>query len=187
VLIRHLLAIALLPFMVAVVVPVWLASRTDLSDVKDLTPGAIAVQFSGLVVGGAGLVLFATSLRQFATKGKGTLAPRDPPRHLVVEGPYRFVRNPMISGVLLVLIGEALILCSWTHAAWALLFFCINSVYIPLLEEPQLAARFGADYVEYRRHVRRLIPRLRPWTAQPLSRPTDRGPKTDDRQDRNGR
>ena len=61
---------------------------------------------------GVGLLLFAASLRQFAVRGKGTLAPWDPPKHLVVEGPYRYVRNPMISGVLFVLLGEALVLRS---------------------------------------------------------------------------
>ena len=69
----------------------------------------------------------------------------------------------MISGVLFVLIGEALLLRSWAHGQWALLFLVINLVYIPLSEEPQLEARFGASYAEYRRHVRRLLPRLRPW------------------------
>ena len=88
----------------------------------------------------------------------------DPPRELVVRGPYRYVRNPMISGVVFVLFGEALLLLARPHLEWAILFLLINCVYIPLLEEPQLERRFGAAYTEYRRHVRRLIPRLRPWT-----------------------
>jgi protein-S-isoprenylcysteine O-methyltransferase Ste14 len=81
----------------------------------------------------------------------------------VVRGPYRHVRNPMISGVLLVLLGEALVLRSRLHLTWACTFFAINAVYIPLLEEPDLEARFGESYREYRRHVPRLVPRLTPW------------------------
>ena len=69
----------------------------------------------------------------------------------------------MISGMILVLLGEALILLSVPHLWWAILFFLVNSVYIPLLEEPQLEQRFGESYRDYRRHVPRLIPRFRPW------------------------
>jgi protein-S-isoprenylcysteine O-methyltransferase Ste14 len=94
------------------------------------------------------------------------LAPWDPPRRLVVRGPYRYVRNPMISGVVLVLFGEALVLLSRPHLWWALVFLGINAVYIPLVEEPMLADRFGGDYQEYRRNVPRLLPRLRPWTPE---------------------
>ncbi len=110
-----------------------------------------------------GLLLFASSLQRFATEGQGTLAPWDPPRRLVVRGPYRHVRNPMISGVLFVVFGEALVLVSEPHAMWALTFLGLNVVYIPLFEEPQLRRRFGAAYVEYCRHVPRLLPRLRSW------------------------
>lgn len=70
----------------------------------------------------------------------------------------------MISGVIFVLFGEALILLSRPHFTWALTFVALNFIYIPLLEEPQLKRRFGADYVDYSRHVPRLVPRLRPWT-----------------------
>ena len=95
--------------------------------------------------------------------GKGTLAPWDPPRRLVVRGPYQYVRNPMISGVVFVLLGEGLVLLSRPHTLWALTFFLVNCVYIPLSEEPMLKARFGQAYDDYCRHVPRLIPRLRPW------------------------
>jgi len=173
VILRHLLSIAILPFTVTVIIPSWLARRYHVSLTIGTTAPEIVLQVLGVASLGVGLVLFAASLRQFAVRGKGTLAPWDPPKHLVVEGPYRYVRNPMISGVLFVLFGEALVLQSWPHGCWALIFLFINLVYIPLFEEPQLERRFGDSYVEYRRHVRRLLPRLRPWQPgnhHPVSR-----------------
>jgi protein-S-isoprenylcysteine O-methyltransferase Ste14 len=71
----------------------------------------------------------------------------------------------MISGVLFVLVAQALWLRSWSHAQWAGAFLAANAVFIPLVEEPQLRARFGDAYREYCRHVPRIVPRLRPWVA----------------------
>jgi protein-S-isoprenylcysteine O-methyltransferase Ste14 len=167
VLIRHLVAIAALPFVAAVLIPMWLARRNNVSLTLGSTAPHMAAQVVGLVLLPIGLALFVSSLRRFANDGKGTLAPWDPPRQLVVSGPYRYVRNPMISGVLFVLFGEALILVSASHLTWALTFLVVNGVYIPLLEEPQLERRFGASYAEYCSHVPRLVPRLRPWTPAP--------------------
>jgi protein-S-isoprenylcysteine O-methyltransferase Ste14 len=162
-LIRHLFAIAALPFVVAVLVPLWLARRYDVRLVVGGSVTHSILQVAGLALLLAGLTLFASSLRRFAVDGRGTLAPWDPPRTLVVRGPYRYVRNPMISGVAFVLFGEAVILGSRAHLWWAVIFLAINAVYIPLLEEPLLAARFAGSYDEYRRNVPRLLPRLRPW------------------------
>jgi protein-S-isoprenylcysteine O-methyltransferase Ste14 len=168
---RHLLAVALLPFTAAVLVPVWLARRDGLRIGPGPGPGAIAAQAAGLVLIGIGVALFVATLRRFAGEGEGTLAPWDPPRRLVVRGAYRYVRNPMISGVLMVLAGEALVLLSRSHLLWALLFFVVNALYIPLVEEPMLARRFGERYNEYCRHVPRLVPRLRPWEqGEPATR-----------------
>jgi protein-S-isoprenylcysteine O-methyltransferase Ste14 len=163
-LLRHLLAIAILPLTVTVVVPVWIAGRYGITPSLGTPGGALLLQGAGLGVLMVGLLLFLSSLRRFAVEGKGTLAPWDPPRRLVVDGPYRYVRNPMISGVLFVLAGEALLLRSRPHALWALVFLGINLVYIPLLEEPFLRLRFGEAYREYCKHVPRVFPRLRPWS-----------------------
>ena len=162
-LIRHLLSIAALPFVMAVVVPLWLARTNHISPAPGTTPLHILAQVAGVILAAFGLFLFAASLRRFATEGEGTLAPWDPPRRLVVNGVYRYVRNPMISGVVFVLCGEALILLSRPHLKWALIFLGANFVWIPLVEESGLRSRFGDSYVEYCRHVPRLIPRLRPW------------------------
>jgi protein-S-isoprenylcysteine O-methyltransferase Ste14 len=160
---RHLLAIGALPFTMAVLIPVWLARRNGIVPALGATAAEIAAQLAGLALLVLGFILFVASLRRFAAEGSGTLAPWDPPRALVVRGPYRYVRNPMISGVVFVLFGEGLILLSRPHLAWGLTFLAINALYIPLLEEPLLEQRFGEAYREYCRHVPRLFPRLRPW------------------------
>jgi len=163
VILRHLLSIAILPFTVTVVIPAWLARRHHVPLTVGATAPEVGLQLLGVASALVGLALLVASLRQFAARGKGTLAPWDPPRHLVVEGPYQYVRNPMISGVLFLLAGEALVLRSWPHCQWAIVFLILNLIFIPLVEEPQLERRFGASYAEYRQHVGRLLPRLRPW------------------------
>ncbi len=166
---RHLLSIALLPFSVAVLVPLWLARSNNISPAIWTTAPQMFVQVVGVLILVVGLILFSASLRKFVTEGEGTLAPWDPPRRLVVRGPYRYVRNPMISGVLLVLFGEALVLLPRPHFVWALIFLAANFVWIPLIEETGLRDRFGDSYREYCRHVPRLIPRLRPWEPEDSS------------------
>jgi protein-S-isoprenylcysteine O-methyltransferase Ste14 len=160
---RHLIAIAVLPFTVTVLIPIWLARRDGVTPALGSTPTHVVLQLCGLGLLLAGGLLFATSLGRFITEGRGTLAPWDPPRDLVVRGPYRYVRNPMISGVVLVLFGEAFVLLSRSHLTWALIFLGFNAIYIPLVEEPLLREKFGASYREYCRHVPRLLPRVRPW------------------------
>jgi len=94
--------------------------------------------------------------------GEGTPAPWDPPRKLVIMGPYRYSRNPMITGALLVLLAEALLFHSWPITAWMLLFFAGNAIYFPLVEEKGLEKRFEDEYLKYKARVPRWLPRLRP-------------------------
>ncbi len=162
-LVRHLVAVAVLPVTVTILVPLWIARRNDTAVGLGANAVQIGAQMAGIVALIVGLVLFSASLRRFAVDGRGTLAPWDPPEKLVVSGPYRYVRNPMISGVLFILFAEALVLLSWPHAVWAASFLVLNMVQFPLIEEPQLERRFGDSYREYCKHVRRFVPRLRPW------------------------
>ncbi len=127
------------------------------------TPLSIFAQVAGVLLLVLGLLLFLSSFRRFTAEGEGTLAPWDPPQRLVVSGPYRYVRHPMISGVVFIVFGEALVLQSEPQLTWALSFFAINLVYIPFLEEPLLERRFGPEYVTYRRHVPLMFPRVHPW------------------------
>jgi protein-S-isoprenylcysteine O-methyltransferase Ste14 len=108
----------------------------------------------------AGFALWVWTVRLFAEIGRGTLAPWDPTTELVVAGPYRYVRNPMISAVLVVLVGEALLFGSWALAVYAAAFLAVNAVWFPLVEEPGLRKRFGPAYEEYARQVPRWVPRL---------------------------
>jgi protein-S-isoprenylcysteine O-methyltransferase Ste14 len=111
------------------------------------------------------LVLMVATIRLFVTVGKGTLAPWNPTQRLVVRGVYRHVRNPMIAGVFLVLLGEAVLAASLPLLGWFAAFVVVNVLYIPLAEEPGLAKRFSDEYQTYKRNVPRWIPRLRPWEA----------------------
>lgn len=110
-----------------------------------------------------GLALAMWTGRLFVTVGEGTPAPWDPPKKLVVRGPYRHVRNPMISSVLIMLLAEAVLFRSWPILGWLILFFAMNAMYFPLSEEKGMERRFGDDYRRYKQHVPRWIPRRRPW------------------------
>lgn len=118
----------------------------------------------------AGLVLAIWTSRIFLTFGKGTPAPWDPPKKLVVRGPYRHVRNPMITAVLVILFGESLLCQSWAIAGWMVLFFIANAIYFPFSEEKGLEKRFGDAYRRYKANVPRWIPRIRGWSASQKSR-----------------
>lgn len=118
-----------------------------------------------VLLGGAGLGVMGWTVRLFATVGNGTPAPWEPPKRLVVQGPYRYVRNPMISGGQLMLIAATLLFRSVPLAILSAFFFLVNAIYLPHVEEKGLAVRFGKAYRRYRAHVPRWIPRLRPWTG----------------------
>jgi len=161
---RHVRAIGLLPGMGVVVVPGLLLALTG-GDIGWGLHGALQALpvFASTLLIGAGLALMYRTITLFAREGDGTLAPWDPTHRLVVRGPYRFVRNPMIVGVLGVILGEAALFGSRGILVWGLVFFAVNAVWFPLVEEPGLARRFGEDYDAYSRNVPRWVPRSKPW------------------------
>jgi protein-S-isoprenylcysteine O-methyltransferase Ste14 len=110
-----------------------------------------------------GLALSGWTVTLFMRVGKGTPAPWNPPKRLVIQGPYCYVRNPMITGVLLMLLAEAILFQSLPIATWMTVFFIGNAIYFPLIEEKGLEKRFGDEYREYKSHVPRWIPQLRAW------------------------
>jgi len=162
---RHAVSVLALPMTVAVLVPAWIARRYEVGFRFPAGNADAALLGLGVACASIGLTLFAASLTHFFSRGRGTLAPWDPPRQLVISGPYRYVRNPMISGVLFTLAGIALVLRSSPHAAWAGAFALVNAIYIPRFEEPGLRRRFGEEYREYCRHVRRFVPQRRGWPS----------------------
>jgi protein-S-isoprenylcysteine O-methyltransferase Ste14 len=164
---RHLLAVLLLPFVAVVVVPLWLLRSFAAADThwQEALPIVWLPRSAGAALLVVGFALFSSCVVLFARVGRGTLAPWDPTRRLVAMGPYRIVRNPMISGVFLMLAGLALLRGSWVIAAWACTFALINHTYFLLSEEPGLERRFGESYRTYKAHVPRWIPRVRPWTG----------------------
>ncbi len=110
-----------------------------------------------------GLALAIWTVRLQLSIGQGTPAPWDPPVKLVVQGPYRHVRNPMITGAFLIIAAESLFFHSCFTSLWLLIFIGLNLVYIPRVEEGELTKRFGEEYLRYLDHVPRWIPRVRPW------------------------
>jgi protein-S-isoprenylcysteine O-methyltransferase Ste14 len=147
----------LLPGVAAIVVPAVLVAR----DGADFDPLRVVL---GVPLVAAGLVLWAWTVRLFARIGRGTLAPWDPTERLVVHGPYAHVRNPMITAVLAVLLGEALIFGSTAIAIWAAIFVVINHVFFLAYEEPAVERRFGEEYRRYKANVPRWIPRRAPYS-----------------------
>jgi protein-S-isoprenylcysteine O-methyltransferase Ste14 len=161
---RQARAIFLLPGTASVVVPAIILIRSDANVGWNLAGVASALPvLLGLALISAGFALWLWTVRLFARIGGGTLAPWDPTRRLVVEGPYRHVRNPMITAVITVLAGEAALFGSPPLLIWLAVFFAFNHAYFCLSEEPGLERRFGEDYSAYKRHVPRWLPRRTPW------------------------
>ena len=113
----------------------------------------------GLIVGTSGAAIAIWCVLAFAWLGKGTPAPFDPPRKLVVSGPYRFVRNPMYIGATTALMGAAIFYQSATLAGFAALFLLTAHLFAVIYEEPTLKRSFGDEYDTYCLRVSRWWPR----------------------------
>lgn len=113
-----------------------------------------------LIVAGVALYI-TTAFWGFAMRGHGTPAPIDPPKKLVVAGPYQVVRNPMYWGVASVILGESAIFRSGVLAVMAVAFFAASMTFVLLYEEPVLRRKFGMEYEEYCRKVPRWLPRFK--------------------------
>jgi len=162
---RQIRSILALPFIVLLAIPAVITLVFDgLSVGWGLAPPLSFLPIAlGLALMALGLLLMVHTIRLFVTVGEGTLAPWDPTQRLVVRGTYRYVRNPMISGVLSILLGEAVLLGSLPVFIWFALFLVGNAIYMPLSEEPGLEERFGEEYRQYKRNVPRWLPRHTPW------------------------
>lgn len=162
---KHIQAVALLPFTVTVIIPATILHLTGMDGMAICQPVPWnLMMLAGAVLSiGLGLTLLVTTVRMFIQIGRGTLAPWNPTERLVVVGVYQHVRNPMITGVMCILLGETVFFGSLPLLIWLAIFVVLNAIYIPLFEEPGLERKFGGDYTRYRENVPRWIPRLTPW------------------------
>jgi protein-S-isoprenylcysteine O-methyltransferase Ste14 len=152
-------AVIALPFVVVCVVPAVILAFTkfNIVNIFSLT-FFVAVLFLAI-----GLFFALWTMKLFWHKGNGTPAPWAPPENLVIEGPYKYTRNPMITSVFFMLIAECLYFMSAGIFVWILIFLIINSIYLPLYEEKQLEKRFGEEYIKYKKAVPMWLPKLTPY------------------------
>jgi protein-S-isoprenylcysteine O-methyltransferase Ste14 len=154
VLMRAITYAALFIGLVLVFVPARLLTEAGI-----VQPEAIGLsQVAGMLIAATGAVLALACVVVFALVGRGTPAPFDPPRRLVVRGPYRFMRNPMYAGAALTLSGAALYYRSLELLGYAGLFVFVAHLFVVLYEEPKLRRTFGAEYEAYCRMAPRWSP-----------------------------
>ena len=161
---RLLRSFVVLPGTALLLIPVLIIGFSRGSEwVSSLAKPNQAQFWLGSLAGILGIWLALASVSTMMRYGEGTPAPWDPTRRLVFHGPYRYVRNPMMIGVLLILLAEALLLQSWGIAIWFGVFLLLNLIYLPRVEEKGLERRFGEAYRQYKVNVPPWIPRTRPW------------------------
>lgn len=156
-LLRSIFFTFLLPGTVTVLIPYWIILSNDARTSSDHP----VLRYFGLLpiaIGAAGLLW---CIWEFFSEGRGTLAPVDPPRHLVVRGLYRYVRNPMYVAVVMILLGEAILFMSARVLVEAVVFMISAYLFVVFYEEPILRMQFGESYERYLHQVGRWIPRPR--------------------------
>src|SRR5262245_56540733 len=114
----------------------------------------------GFILIAVGAALLIACIVEFARRGRGTLAPVDPPRELVVQGLYRYVRNPMYLSVTTIVLGELMLTRSRALLAYWAIWFAVVNAFVIGYEEPALREQFGTSYERYTKSVPRWIPRL---------------------------
>lgn len=153
----------ILPVLICLMIPllIIIGFNNHLQDLNSALSWAMFILGALLISLGIGFLIYTN--KSFISRGKGTLAPWDPPKKLVISDAYRYVRNPMITSVLIIVLGESFIFSSIELFILFLFFFVLNHVYFVYSEEPGLIKRFGDEYIEYKKNVPRWIPRLTPW------------------------
>jgi len=119
------------------------------------------VSFLAIPVWLIGSLIILRCFWDFASRGRGTPVPTDPPRELVLTGFYRYVRNPIYVGVMLIFLGHFLWFGYWKLLLYALVSFLGVHLFILLYEEPVLKKKFGLAYEEYLQRVPRWIPHFK--------------------------
>lgn len=150
---RNLLFTILHPGVVAGLIPYLIVSHQ--AKTSNETPSVLFYLGAIIFITGCLIVLFC--IIELAVRGAGTLSPADPTQKLVISGLYRFSRNPMYMGVLMVLVGEAISIGNgylWMYSGLILLTFYL---FVRYREEPRLHKDFGKDYDNYQKTVRRWL------------------------------
>lgn len=155
VLLKTIIFTIIVPGTVLVWAPYLLLSSSSVQGSLD-TAG---LRYVGVIPVLLGAAIYLWCAWDFTFAGKGTPAIIDPPKQLVARGLYRYVRNPMYIGVLLVIAGEALLFQSLALIEYAAVVFVFTYLFVIFYEEPTLSRKFGESYRSYCREVPRWIPR----------------------------
>jgi len=156
VLLKTVIFTLVVPGTVTVLVPRWLLSARPAPLPIDLG----ALRYLGLLPILLGAAIYLWCAWDFTFAGRGTPAPIDPPKELVVRGLYRYVRNPMYLGVISLLFGEAWLFASLSLFQYVAVAFCFFYLFVVLYEEPALRRKFGEAYQKYCEAVPRWFPRI---------------------------
>jgi len=165
--IEYLKVVLILPGNVLIFIPllIYLFTRNSYSyDLVILHSFLFYVSIFCIVLG---LWLAIWSVQTFYTKGgDGTPGPWRPVSNLIISGPYRYVRNPMLLGVFFILLFESIFFTSLPIFFWFIVFFFGNIIYFKAFEEKELIKRFGINYEDYKNNVSMLFPRLTPYNRE---------------------
>lgn len=151
---KSFLFFILAPGMVAGYIPLGL-----LRNGPQVETGAFA--FLAYPLWGIGTAALLWCFWDFLVKGKGTPAPVDPPKELVISGLYKFVRNPMYDGVLLLILGHFIWFGYWGLLIYGIVVFVAFTLFVRFYEEPNLKSKFGRAYEDYLQSVPRWLPRFK--------------------------
>jgi len=114
-------------------------------------------KYIAIVIFLIGLTILLSCIIRFAVEGRGTLSPADPTKRLVVKGLYKYSRNPMYVGVILILIAESIFFKSSDLLLYSLFVFICFNLFVIFVEEPRLKRDFTSEYLNYCKQVRRWV------------------------------
>lgn len=166
--VKQIIISFILPITVAIIIPYTLLLVIGRQPLVPLLNENLLFLILGFIILCLSLILFIKCNIIFVKIGKGTLMPHKDleTQSLIIVGPYKYVRNPMIISVILILVSESFIFNAISVLIWALGFFLGNIFYIPLFEEKGLEKRFGGEYLAYKNSVRGWIPHLKPYNPK---------------------
>jgi protein-S-isoprenylcysteine O-methyltransferase Ste14 len=153
-LLKTIIFTVIVPGTVSILIPYWLLSSRSAPPPANFG----SLRFLGVLPILLGASIYLWCAWDFTFAGRGTPAPIDPPKTLVVRGLYRYVRNPMYVGVLAIILGEALLFASPRLFGYAAIVFVCFYLFVVLYEEPTLRRKFGESYEKYCRTVPRWLP-----------------------------